>query len=82
MLHGDTELQLQQLAERARTVGLAHHLVQDAGHTQVKKSYMRANLLFSITCLSFAVAVLLPSSDHIVQHFRDCWNRHVLQFGI
>jgi peptidyl-tRNA hydrolase len=36
VLKGETALQLQQLAEKAKNVGLLHFLVQDAGHTQVR----------------------------------------------
>ncbi|KAL8607669.1 hypothetical protein ACOMHN_039343 [Nucella lapillus] len=35
VLRGETALQLQQLADKARSAGLPNYLVQDAGHTQV-----------------------------------------------
>ncbi|XP_076437813.1 putative peptidyl-tRNA hydrolase 2 [Babylonia areolata] len=35
VLRGETAMQLQQLADKAKSVGLPYYLVQDAGHTQV-----------------------------------------------
>lgn len=35
VLRGETTLQLQQLSEKATSVGLPNYIVQDAGHTQV-----------------------------------------------
>ena len=35
VLRGETTLQLQQLGEKAKSAGLPHYLVHDAGHTQV-----------------------------------------------
>lgn len=40
VLKGETALQLQQLADKAKTSGLVHYLVHDAGHTQVAAGSM------------------------------------------
>nr|KAG5710811.1 hypothetical protein BaRGS_026962 [Batillaria attramentaria] len=37
VLRGETTMQLQQLAEKATSMGLPNYIVQDAGHTQVRQ---------------------------------------------